>query len=263
MKKFAFAVFFIFSLFVLPCFAFAVTANITQLVFTTDSQTVAPNTLSKVITVQTQNSSGSQEQVDETNDVNFTSTSATGQFLNSSGAAVSKTMSKNTASRSFYYDDSAQGSFTLTVTITGRTSLKSFTASQSITISSDGGSLATSTATTTDEGGDNQSSATTTPADDTDNSADNSSDGTGGNYANYYSSPIVTSQAEPEFEASAGRDRLTSVGSPISFKAKILKSSGISDTSGNYAWSFGDGCDAMGQETVHSYAYPGIYVVTL
>ncbi len=106
--------------FLVPFFVLGDSNNITSLVFTTNPQTAAVNTSSQAITVQTENSAGTAEKVSETNDVTFTSTSATGQFLNSTGGAVSTTMSTNTASRTFYYEDSTAGTYTITVTIKGR-----------------------------------------------------------------------------------------------------------------------------------------------
>ena len=62
------------------------------MVFTNDARTVKPGVISEEIIVQTQNDSAVAEKVDETNDVTFTSTSATGEFLSGTGNAVSKTM---------------------------------------------------------------------------------------------------------------------------------------------------------------------------
>ncbi len=70
-----------------PLFVFADSNNIVSLVLTTNPQSVAVSSLSPAITVQTENVGGTAEKVSETNDVTFTSTSVTGQFLNSGGSA--------------------------------------------------------------------------------------------------------------------------------------------------------------------------------
>lgn len=236
--------------FFLPMCAGAVTANITQLVFTSDIQQVEPNTISKIITVQTQNASGVSEDVDETNDVEFTSTSATGEFLNSTGSSVSTTMAKNSASRNFYYRDSASGEQTLTVKITGRTSGKSFSASQKITIGAGvSGGSGTSTTTTS------QSTTTTTT------SATETSyvGGGGGAYSSY--TTITTVLETPPFEIGAGRARITTVGSPVTFLVQASPKSEI--TGGRFVWNFGDGTSAEGLKLIHTYAFPGEYAVIL
>lgn len=128
MKKFLFTVL-IFLLF------FSITyAEVSRFVFITPEQSVDVNVVSKAITIQSQNSAGASEAVTETTDLEFKTTSTTGKFVASSGKTASKTMSKNTAKRSFYYVDTTPGSYTLTIQTTGRTSKKSFTISQKIVV---------------------------------------------------------------------------------------------------------------------------------
>ncbi len=93
--------------------ALAASENITQLVFTTPPRTVAPATLSDVLTIQTQGAGGAAEQLDETADLTFLSSSATGEFLNSAGNPASTVMSRGSANRSFYYRDQTAGAPTL------------------------------------------------------------------------------------------------------------------------------------------------------
>lgn len=237
---------------------FGVTANISQLVFTTDVQIVEPNTLSKVITVQTQNSGGASEDVDETNDVEFVSTSGTGEFLNDKGSAVSKTMSKGTASRNFYYKDSATGEATLTVKITGRTSGKSFSANQKITIGT--GSTGANGSTNTGTGNTNATSGTSESVNTGDASVTGTTGSSGGGSYSSYSTATNVQETLP-FEIGAGRPRLTSVGSPVLF---VVQASGKSDISGGrFVWSFGDGTSAEGLHLTHIYGFPGEYSVVL
>ena len=80
-----------FIFFTLPILLFLhpVYAETSQFVFITEPQSVAPGATSLVITVQSQDDSGNKLAVGnapgDTADVVFTSTSATGQFLNPSG----------------------------------------------------------------------------------------------------------------------------------------------------------------------------------
>ena len=110
-------------------------AEINLFSFVTKPQTVLPSTLSKEITIQSQSTLGLSEAVTETFDLTFTSSGATGLFLGSTGKPASKTMSKGTANRTFYYKDSSLGNFVITVVATGRDTLRSFKVTQNITIS--------------------------------------------------------------------------------------------------------------------------------
>ncbi|MEI8337800.1 MAG: PKD domain-containing protein [bacterium] len=262
MKSKALCVFFIGALFFIANFCNASTANISGLVFTTNSQTIKPNEISKSITAQTQNSSGTSEQVDETNDSTFTSSSPTGQFLNSSGNPVTTTMSKNTSSRTFYYKDSTEGTYTLTVSIKGRDSGKTFSATQQITISSSssggntdpGNGTGTSTATTTATTTATSASSTTT---ETNNNLS-------GSYVYSYSSGTPLSQfSEDDFDLKvfAGRDRVVFLNSPVKFNAQIKTINSQGNL--NYSWSFGDGSSSNSKSVEHYYAFPGTYNVVL
>jgi hypothetical protein len=61
---------------------------------------------------------------------------------------------------------------------------------------------------------------------------------------------------------SAGSDRLTSPGSPISFQATIKRNSS-SNGGVIFGWSYGDGEVGSGALVSHSYKYPGEYAVVL
>lgn len=121
-------------LFIFLSFSSVSSAEVSQFSFITPEQVVAPGSLSQALTLQSQSSGGVSEFVVETMDLSFRSTSPTGKFVGASGKQTSKTMSKNTAKRTFYYTDPTSGKHTLTVTVTGRTSKKSFSVSQTITI---------------------------------------------------------------------------------------------------------------------------------
>ena len=107
-------------------FAFAETDSLTKLVFVTEEQFVKTGQISAEIMIQAQNANSEAEKVSETNDIEFKTTSSTGEFLNATGNPVTTTMSKNTSSRTFYYKDSSEGTYTLTVVIKGRKTEKSY-----------------------------------------------------------------------------------------------------------------------------------------
>lgn len=221
-------------------------AEVAKFVFTTEPQTIPTGTNSETITVQSQNSEGVSDNITETNDLVFSSTSATGEFLSTSGNPVTTTMSKNTANKNFLYRDSNPGTYTITVTATGRTSLKTLSASQQITVGSSGSSGNVDTATTTEKKGIETPptviivySAHSSPA------------------------PLSTTENKIDFEISAGRDRLTSVGNQVIFKATATKTQNVSEQNISYTWSFGDGTTGQGNMTSHSYRFPGNYTVVL
>jgi hypothetical protein len=94
------------------CFSNIVLAEVTQFVFTTSPQTIAPNATSTIITIQSQDDSGTKQNIP------ITSTSLTGKFFsNTAGGVLSipVTMSKNSANKNFYYKDSTVGTHTIQV----------------------------------------------------------------------------------------------------------------------------------------------------
>lgn len=222
-------------------------AEVTQFVFTTPPQNISVSTNSSTITVQSQNSSGVAEDITETFDITFNSTSSTGQFLSTSGNPVSTTMSKNTANKNFLYSDVSSGTHTLTVTAKARTGGQTFSANQSITVGNSSGN--------------NQISTTTPPIINTETTTETTST----NITSAHSSPVSISNSElkMEFEISAGRDRLTTVGNTLVFKATPTKSQNISESGVIYKWSFGDGTTAFGKEVSHSYRFSGEYSVVV
>ncbi len=245
MKKIIITLFVLVSYF--TSFPSIVYADVTRFSFITEPQTIGVNISSETITIQSQNSSGLSEDITETADIVFTSTSATGQFLSTSGNPVSTTMSRNTANKNFLYKDGTAGTYTITITATGRTSLSTFTASQQIVVGES--SSQTSNSTSTEE----SEVATSTPAPTpvVINSA--------------HSSPVPLSDTENkmEFEVSAGRSRLVMVGSPIFFTATPTRLQNIAERSISYEWSFGDGAIDKGLTVGHSYNFPGEYSVVL
>jgi len=226
------------SLFVIvaPSTYATITTDVVKIAFTTDAQTIKPNTLSGAITIQTQDSGGVSLQTPETIDLEFTSSSPTGEFLTSTGNPVGTTMSKNTANRTFYYRDSTEGAFTLTINATGRESGESWSANQQMIISASG-------------------SSAPPPSDDNPNNTSSGSGSSTSGPASVVSNTNVNSQ----LEITAGPDRLTAPGSPITFQVLVKKNS--VGGSLNLSWSFGDGHVGVGDLVTHMYKYPGDYVV--
>ncbi len=119
--------------------AIADSLNITQINFTSSAQSVDINTLSGVMSVQTQNISGASEQTSETNHLTLSSSSPTGEFFNAnSGACTSQltspfelTMSSGSANKNFCYKDATAGTHTITISADGQTWTQ---ATQEITI---------------------------------------------------------------------------------------------------------------------------------
>ena len=224
-----------------------VCAQVAQFVFITSPQSVEVNVISEVITLQTQDSSGASAPTTETLDLEFISTSATGEFLGSTGNPATKTMNTNTSNRNIFYRDSSTGVFDLTINAKGRTSGSIFSATQAINIvatNSGGGGVSTSTATTT------SSSVTTTQA-------HRSTEGSISAHSSYLN--LSDYQKIAPVKISAGRDRIALVGVPLEFQAEA---DGY-DGNASYIWSFGDGYTDHGKSVFHEYEYPGNYVVVL
>jgi len=218
-------------------------AQVSKIVFTTDSQSIKPNILSNPITIQTQDSGGNAHQTSETIDLEFISTSATGEFLGSTGNPATTYMSKNTANRTFYYKDSTEGNFTITVNAKGRDTGGEWNASQRIIISS-GASQ------------DNNSNSSGEIL-----SASSDSSSLSGSQSSSGNSMTNVSSSNSQLDIIAGNDRTTSPGSPIWFQATVKKNT-IS-ASPELSWSFGDGNIGAGFLVSHTYKYSGDYVVVL
>ena len=236
----------LFLLLMLPVISYA---QVSKIVFTTEPQTVKPGEISGTITVQLQDSAGSSYKATETVDVEFLSSSASGEFLSpSSENAVTKIISTGSANKNFRYRDSTKGTFTLTVKATGRTSGEVWNANQIITIS-DSASASTTTETTTEE----SSTANST-------SVNQSSSSSGLSSSHYGAVSLSSLKTLPGFEVSAGRDRLGVAGSPLEFEVETnleYKNNSV------FVWNFGDGSEGVGDVVSHTYLYPGEYALML
>ncbi|MBX4195714.1 PKD domain-containing protein [Candidatus Parcubacteria bacterium] len=234
----------IFVLIFLPLLSYA---DVSKIVFTTDPQTAKPGEISGTMTIQTQDSSGVSAKVTETVDVEFKSTSATGEFLSpTTESAVSKTISTGSANKNFRYRDASLGSFTITINATGRASGTKWSANQIFNVSN---IIQTPAPTSTDD---------TDTEDDTDDSTEETD--AGGTSTHFSAAPVVTLKSSIKYKIGAGRSRLASTDTPIEFRAV----SNIEETHNTrYTWSFGDGTIGYGSVIGHSYSYPGEYVVVL
>lgn len=249
--------------FLLSASAYAASANITGLVFTSAPQSIAAGAISDVISLQTQNAGGAAEQIDGTNDLYLTSTSPTGQFSSNATnwqPATQITMSKNTANKNFYYKDPNAGADTITAKIVGRTTGLTFSANQTMTVTGN------SDNSDTDENGsssDDDNDATDTVQ--TATSTATTTVVTNTVYISSHASPTDLSnwQDAPAFQISAGRERISYVGVPIAFSARYNSSPNIAEMPQTFSWSLGDGTTASGKDISHTYKYAGDYTVVL
>src|SRR3989344_4359747 len=102
----------------------------TQIVFATAEEFIEPNATSSALIIETRDEFGNATKTLETIHLEFISTSATGDFLGSTGAPAQKFISTGTTKKTFFYKDPTEGLFTLTVNASS--SVESWTVSQSI-----------------------------------------------------------------------------------------------------------------------------------
>jgi hypothetical protein len=217
-------------------------AEVSQVVFTTEPQTVKSGEISSTMTIQLQDAGGNSFQAPETIDIEFVSSSASGEFLSPlSDNVVTKTIFIGNANKNFRYRDTANGTFTITIKATGRTSGQVWNANQTIAIGVD---VTTSTTTTTTDNGESDSM----------NSSSQSS-------SSHYSATLISSfKLSSGVGVGVGRDRVGVVGSPLEFKVET----NIEYTNRSiFVWNFGDGSEAVGKIVNHTYRYPGEYVLVL
>ena len=188
--------------------------------------------------------------VTETTYLNFTSSSPTGQFLNGSGNPLTSAyISTGDSNRAVYYKDSTAGDFVISADVLAKDKTKITTISQHIIVGTQSsGDSNTNTTTTTDT-----TTQTQTENIDTGNSS--------GLSAHSSPAPLSDTENKLEFEISAGRDRLTSVGSGITFKATPTRTQNVSGNNLTYLWSFGDGTTVQGNNISHTYRFAGDYTV--
>ena len=234
MKNILLKILFVIFIFLVPVISFA---EVSKIVFITEPQTIKPDILSGPIKIQFQNANGEVVLAGETLKLSLESSSATGKFLNDSGGTLSTTINSNWTSRTFYYQDSTEGTFTITVDLGGT----NLSADQSITISN--------------SAVENNNSSTNDSSDSETSSKSSSS-------SSAVSSLTEVSTPGHKLEIFAGDDRTATPGSPIWFQATVKKNT-TGESTLNFHWSFGDGCVGTGEKVSHTYKYPGEYVVVL
>ena len=222
--------FFILFFFFSPFFALFASLHVADFVFITEPRVVNLGEISEEIIFQSQDSAGNSVSPDEIVDLEFLSTSATGNFLNASGGAVSTVMNSNWKNRTFYYRDSTVGIYTLTVKAIGRTSGKSWEANQKITIS------------------EIDSAAPSLPP--------SSPPSSGGANTSSSSEPL-------KIRAFAGGDRTVVAGSNAEFSGKAAGVKGELLDNARFWWNFGNGETREGRVVNYSFSIPGHYTVGL
>lgn len=210
----------------------AYASGVEKIVFVTKPQIIKPGERSGPIKIEFRNSEGKPQSFGEKLELILNSfpESDTGAFLNEKSGDVSTSISSSYSSRTFYYRDSTEGTFTITASIDG----KNLSASQQITVSS----------------GASQN-----------NSSSNSSENSEILEEKGESTTNVSTPVE-KLEVVAGSDRVATQGSPIWFQATIKKNT-ISNSSLEFSWSFGDGNVGVGSLVSHTYKYAGDYAVVL
>ena len=246
-------------IFIFACgVSIALASDISQVVFTTNSQTIKPNEISETITVQTQDANGNYATSTQTACLELTTNSSTGEFSSSNtkwNPVKILTMSKGSANRNFYYKDSAAGNYDLSVKISLKPEGKpactewpkeewdiKWNVKQNIIVSSSFSSASSQ---------ENQSSSA--------NSSSSSSFATeviaSGSVAYNYKNEQISAIAGEHKTAVAGAD-IVLEGKALGFKKEPLLNA-------RYLWTLGDGSYKEGKNIRHIYKYTGNYIAVL
>lgn len=220
-------------------FPFFSLAAITELKITTEPRIVNSGEVASMTV-------GAGENTDSTIYLEFESTSSTGQFSSDEDWSDVDIfyIRSGSANKNFYYKDSSEGNFIITVKATDKDGNPKdiLPAIQTIII---GNVIDTNTSSTTIT-----SSSTTQTVSQTTSSA-----------TSVHTSQTTITNAEIKAPAvGIGRKRLVAVGTAVSFEAWVENGS---ISSGNYSWSFGDGSAQVGEKVSHPYLFPGTYNVVL
>ena len=200
-------------------------------------------------TVQSQNASGESCHVSETLRLSFESTGG-GSFTSQTGNPVQAWISNNSANRNFYYENNVAGDYVINI------NAGYGTADNWVTLFSTTHDTASIPTITSNDEDDKEidSKATTTTSNTNQNNTSNIAS------SHYSATPVTYLKPVINIEVGAGRDRISTVDTPLEFRADInmyyLKNT-------SFKWSFGDGNVANGALVTHAYKYPGTYVVVL
>lgn len=229
--------FFVLGLFLAPFFVSA--GDISQIIFTNDTWTAKPNEAA-LLTIQLQYAGDSHPTVC----MKMFTDSSTGQFSSSdtNWNSVDKlTINSNWTNKNFYYKDSMEGVYTLTVKVipiscSALTDEEArWTVSQNITVSSEDSFVPS-----------------------VDNPDPDPPFGGGSEWPEY-----VSPEDRPKITAYAGKDKVMIVGALGEFRGEGYDFDNEPIEKARYLWNFGDGTLKDGQNISHFYRYPGEYIVTL
>lgn len=252
MIKFA-SIFFVFA-----CGAGVVLASgdVSQFVFTTNPQTINPNEISEIITVQAQDTSGAAVSVGKTLCLRVSSTSGIGEFSSNSENWILTnvlTINSNWKSRSFYYKDSVAGNYLIDAQIAikpdGITCSSwpvnewdiKWNTKQDIAISVNFSSSISQTS----------------------SSAQNSSALSSSSAQNIASGSVDYHYKNEQISAKAGEDKTAVAGADIVLEGNALGFKKEPLQNARYLWTLGDGSYKEGKNIRHVYRYPGNYIAVL
>ena len=250
-------------------FVFACGANIAlasgdvaQFVFTTNYQTIKPNEISEIITIQAQDASGISANLLQTACLELVTASNTGEFSSSNinwNSVKILTMNKSSANRNFYYKDLATGNYELSVKISLRPEGKpactawskeewdiKWNVKQNIVVSSGFSSVSSQVNSSTNNYLSQNSSAV---------SSSGNENIASGSVTYNYKNEQISAKAEEDKTAVAGADIVLD-GLALGFKKEPLENA-------RYLWTLGDGSYKEGKNIRHIYKYPGNYIAVL
>jgi len=232
--------------------------DVSQFVFTTNYQTIKPNEISEIISIQSQDASGVSADILQTACLELATNSGAGEFSSSNtnwNPVKILTMSKNSANRNFYYKDSTAGNYELSVKVSLRPEGKlacaswpkeewdiKWNAKQNVIVSS----------------GFSSSSSQESQSSSASSSSSSSSDGAviaSGSIAYNYKNEQISAKAGEDKTAVAGADVVLK-GNALGFKKEPLENA-------RYLWNLGDGSYKEGKNIRHIYKYPGNYIAVL
>ena len=238
-------------------FAFSVNVvlanDIAQFVFKTNTQTIKPNEISEIITIQAQDVGGIAVSAGKTLCLKITSTSSTGEFSSNSSDWVPVnvlTINSNWKSRNFYYKDSIAGNYRIDAQVAIKTDERTcsawptnawdikWIANQNIVVSLDSSSSASQASSYSQS-----SSVSPTPS--------------------IVSGSVAYVSKSEQISAKAGGDKTAIAGADIIFEGKAYGFKNEPLEKARYFWTLGDGSYKEGQNIRHVYKYTGNYIAVL
>lgn len=238
-------------------------AQVANVVFTSDAQSIGTGVVSGQLTLQAQDSAGASVNIPQTACLSLMSTSPQGQFSSSAtnwSPVTVLTMNKGTANKNFYYQDAQAG----TPTITVKAALKpaSVTSSCANWPLDQWGTLwnATQSITIGNGAASNDAGSSGSPSDSTSTAQTQTQTQNIPPPASSYVAPPA-----PSLFADAGADRTVIVGADVQFDARAYDTSRavLDAATVRFMWNFGDGSTAEGRSVLHHYEYPGRYALVL